>query len=205
MRVALYARVSTNDQTCENQLLELRRYVAARAWSVGLEFVDTGVSGARDSRPELDRLMLAARRREVDAVICWSLDRLGRTMKHLVTCLEEWQSLGVAFVSVKEGLDYTTPAGRLYFHVMAALAEFERERVRERVVAGIARRRAEGLPIGRPRRRLASGLLASVAGLSVRQAAAALGVNRGVIERSRALSRKPLKSDPPNPAPNARS
>src|SRR5262245_49245534 len=111
-RVAVYARVSTSDQTCENQLLELRRYVEARGWSA-MEYVDHGVSGSKDRRPALDQLTTAVRRHQVDAVVCWRLDRLGRNLRHLVLLLDEWQSRGIAFVTLSEGIDTSTAAGRL--------------------------------------------------------------------------------------------
>ena len=109
-RAAIYARVSTFDQEPENQLQELRRYVEARGWT-GTEYIDKGVSGAKDSRPALDRLVVDARRRKFDTLIVWRLDRLGRNLKHLITLLEELQAMGVAFVSLHEGIDATTPAG----------------------------------------------------------------------------------------------
>jgi DNA invertase Pin-like site-specific DNA recombinase len=112
MRAALYARVSAVGQSCENQLLELRRYALARGWEAQ-EFVDEGVSGAKESRPSLDELLLAVRRRKVDVVVCWSLDSDGEIPTAPDSLLDEFQALGVAFVSVKEGLDCTTPAGRL--------------------------------------------------------------------------------------------
>jgi DNA invertase Pin-like site-specific DNA recombinase len=112
MRSALYARVSTTDQEPENQLAELRRYTAARGWST-TEYVDRGVSGTKDRRPALDRLLIDARRRRFDAVVVWRLDRLGRNLRHLITLLEELQALGIAFVSLNEGIDATTPAGKL--------------------------------------------------------------------------------------------
>ena len=143
MKAAIYARVSTLDQEPENQLTELRRYVEARGWS-GQEYVDKGVSGAKDRRPALDALLRDARRRRCDVVICWRLDRFGRNLRHLVTVIDELQALGVAFVSLAEGLDLTTPAGRLQLHVLAALAEFERARIAERVAAGLARARRNG-------------------------------------------------------------
>jgi DNA invertase Pin-like site-specific DNA recombinase len=113
MKAALYARVSTHEQNCDNQLLELRRYCAARGWPVGREYVDHGVSGSKDRRPALDSLSADARRRKFDVLVCWRLDRLGRNLKHLVTMLEELQSLGIGFVSLGEGIDLSTPAGRL--------------------------------------------------------------------------------------------
>ena len=123
MRAALYARVSTDQQTCENQLADLRAYVAARSWTA-VEFIDEGVSGAKDRRPALDRLVADAKRRKVDTVVVWRLDRLGRSLKHLVTLLDELQALGVGFVSLGEGIDLQTPAGRLQLHVLAALSDY---------------------------------------------------------------------------------
>jgi DNA invertase Pin-like site-specific DNA recombinase len=126
-RVAVYARVSTHEQTCENQLLELRRYVEARGWTA-TEYVDTGVSGAKDRRPALDGLTTAVRRHQVDAVVCWRLDRLGRNLRHLVLLLDEWQARGVAFVTLGEGIDTSTAAGRLVAGVLGSIADYaERE------------------------------------------------------------------------------
>jgi DNA invertase Pin-like site-specific DNA recombinase len=115
MRAALYIRVSTLDQHPQNQIDELRRYVSARGWAAR-EFVDHGVSGARESRPALDSLLREARRRRVDVVVVWSLDRLGRSLKHLITLLDEFQALQVPLISLREGLDLTTPAGRTHEH-----------------------------------------------------------------------------------------
>ncbi len=111
-RAAVYARVSTADQTCENQLLELRRYCEVRGWTAA-EYLDHGVSGAKERRPALDRLLTDARRRRFDVLVVWRLDRLGRNLKHLITTLDDLAALGVAFVSLNEGIDATTPAGRL--------------------------------------------------------------------------------------------
>jgi DNA invertase Pin-like site-specific DNA recombinase len=185
MKAALYARVSTLDQEPENQLAELRRYAEARGWTV-TEYIDKGVSGAKDRRPALDRLVTDARRRRFDAVVCWRLDRLGRNLKHLVTLIEELQSVGVAFVSLGEGIDCTTPAGKLQLHILAALAEFERSRIAERVRAGLARVRASGKRLGRPRASLDDDAIARTAHLSVREAAKALGVTPAMIQRHRA-------------------
>jgi DNA invertase Pin-like site-specific DNA recombinase len=182
VRAAIYARVSTADQTCENQLLELRRYCVARGWTA-TEYVDAGVSGAKDRRPALDTLAKDARRRRIDVLVCWRLDRLGRNLKHLVMLLDDLQALGVSFVSLSEGIDATTPAGRLQLHVLAAIAEFERARIAERIRAGILRARAQGKRLGRPERRVSSAILASVAGLSVRAAAAKLGVSPATAHR----------------------
>src|SRR5579871_880757 len=122
MRVGIYARVSTNDQTCENQLLELRRYVEARGWAAA-EYVDTGVSGSKDRRPALDQLTSDVRRHKVQAVVCWRLDRLGRNLRHLVLLLDEWQARGIGFITLGEGIDTSTAAGRLVAGVLGSIAE----------------------------------------------------------------------------------
>jgi DNA invertase Pin-like site-specific DNA recombinase len=192
MRCAVYARVSTSEQTCDNQLIELRRYVEARGWT-GTEFVDSGVSGAKDKRPALDALLKDEKRRRFDVLVVWRLDRLGRNLKHLVTLLDDVQAVGIAFVSLGEGIDCTTAAGRLQLHVLAALAEFERARIAERVRAGLARVRASGKRLGRPATDVATTDLQQTAHLSVRDAAGVLGVSRSVVHRAR-LSQKPLES-----------
>ena len=182
MRAAIYARVSTLDQHVENQLEELRRYADARGWTA-TEFIDHGISGAKERRPALDEMLKAAKRRKFDVVVCWRLDRLGRNLKHLVTLLEELQVLGVSFVSLNEGIDLGTPAGRLQLHILAALSEFERARIQERVKAGLARARAQGVRLGRPRVRIAGHTLAAVEGLTVNEAAQRLGVSRSTAHR----------------------
>lgn len=180
MKVAIYARVSTTDQNPENQLLELRRYVGARGWTA-VEYVDKGVSGAKDRRPALDQLVADARRHKVRGVVCWRLDRLGRNLRHLVLLLDDWQSRGIAFVTMSEGIDTSTPAGRLVAGVLASIAEFERARIQERIHAGLGRARAQGKRIGRPR---TTPLPSSApSGLTVRQAAAAWGVSKSTAAR----------------------
>jgi DNA invertase Pin-like site-specific DNA recombinase len=192
MRAAIYARVSTLDQEPENQLGELRRYVEARGWTAK-EFVDRGVSGAKDRRPALDQLLADAKRRKFDVLVCWRLDRLGRNLRHLVTMLEELHGLGIAFVSLGEGIDCTTPAGKLQLHILAALAEFERERIRERVLAGLQRARAQGKQLGRPRLR---SLTFAVPGGSVREAARAWGVSKSTAARWINAGRLPRPDEP---------
>ena len=184
--VAVYARVSTLDQEPENQLAELRRYAAQRGWTI-TEYVDRGVSGAKDRRPALDRLVTDAKRRQFDVVLCWRLDRLGRNLKHLITLLEEFQSLGVAFVSLHEGIDATTPAGKLQVHILGAIAEFERARIRERVMAGLARARSQGTRLGRRPRHVDADQVDASAHLSLREAAKVLGVSYTVVRRHRLL------------------
>ena len=151
MKAAIYARVSTSNgsQTCENQLLELRRYCDARGWIVHAEYTDE-MSGAKDRRPGLDRLLLDARRAKINVVVCWALDRIGRDLKHLLAVLEDLQSLNIPFVSLKEGLDLGSASGRLQLAILAALSQFERERLRERTIAGLERARAQGKRLGRP-------------------------------------------------------
>lgn len=192
MKVALYARVSTTDQTCENQLLELRRYINARGWT-GREFVDSGVSGAKDQRPALDALLRDAKRRRFDVLVCWRLDRLGRNLRHLVTLIEELQTLGIVFVSLGEGIDCTTPAGKLQLHILAALAEFERGRIRERVMAGLQRARNQGTRLGRPRKVPTT---IAIPGDSVRAAARTWGVSKSTAARWIATGRSPLGQTP---------
>ena len=184
MRAAVYARVSTLEQEPENQLQELRRYVQARDWTA-VEYVDRGVSGAKDRRPSLDQLLTDARRRRFDVLVCWRLDRLGRNLKHLITLLDELQALGIAFVSLAEGIDATTPAGKLQMHILGAIAEFERERIRERVLAGLQRARREGKRLGRPQARVPIERLQRVSGLTADVAAERLGVSRSTIKRWR--------------------
>jgi DNA invertase Pin-like site-specific DNA recombinase len=192
IRAALYGRVSTNDQTAENQFLELRRYAEHRGWSA-TEYRDEGVSGLRESRPALDRLVRDAKRRKCDVLLVWRLDRLGRSLKHLIMLLDEFHALGVAFVSLQEGIDATTPAGRLQLHVLGAIAEFERARIVERVRAGLTRARAQGRRLGRPPCAIPETQFDAVAHLSVREAAKALNVSRSVVQRHRA-SQNPLRS-----------
>jgi DNA invertase Pin-like site-specific DNA recombinase len=150
MRAAIYARVSTQEQHVENQLAELRSYVERREWTA-IEYVDCGVSGAKDRRPALDEMVKAARRKRFDVLVCWRLDRLGRSLRHLILFLDELQALGIAFVTLGEGIDTSTPAGRLQLHILSAISEFERSRMQERVMAGLARARAQGKRLGRPR------------------------------------------------------
>jgi DNA invertase Pin-like site-specific DNA recombinase len=182
MRAAIYARVSTTDQEPENQLRELRDYCTRRDWSCR-EFVDRGVSGAKERRPALDSLLAEARRRRCDVVIVWRLDRLGRNLRHLILLLDELSALGVAFVSLAEGIDALTPAGRLQMGILAAIAEFERARIAERVRAGLARAKAQGKKLGRPQRIIGEEILAAVRGLPIRMAAARLGVSRSTAHR----------------------
>ena len=153
IRVALYSRVSTKNkgQDPELQLSELREYAKARGWQIAGEFVDAGVSGTKESRPQLDAMMRLAKARKIDVIAVWKLDRFGRSLKHLVDALAELEAVGVVFVSLRDNLDMSTPAGRLMFHVIGAMAEFERSLIQERVRAGLAHARSKGITLGRPK------------------------------------------------------
>lgn len=185
-RAAIYARVSTvAGQSPQMQLDVLREFAARRGLEVAAEFVDHGVSGVRDQRPELDRLMTAARQRAVDVVLVYRFDRFARGVRHLVTALEEFQALGVEFVSYSESLDTSTPMGRAMFAIVAALAALERDLIVERSVEGQRRARARGTHVGRPRRQVDEDRVVRLRdeGMSVRAVARALGVSRTVVER----------------------
>ena len=147
---ALYARVSTLDQNCEVQLEDLRRYAGKRFASY-CEYTDAGVSGTQRHRPQLDALMRDARRRLFDVVLVWKFDRFARSLKHLIESLDEFSGLEIDFISLTEGIDTTTPAGQLLFHIVGAVAQFDRDLIAERVRAGMAHARAMGKRIGRPR------------------------------------------------------
>ena len=150
--VALYARVSTDGQSVNAQLAELREVASRRGWEIAHEFVDRGISGAkgREKRPQLDAMLNAATRREFDMVAAWSVDRLGRSLQHLVNGLGDLQAAGVGLYLHKQSLDTSTPSGRALFGMLGVFAEFEREMIRERVVAGLRHAKAKGTRSGRP-------------------------------------------------------
>jgi DNA invertase Pin-like site-specific DNA recombinase len=153
IRAAIYARVSTvnNGQDPAMQTRELREYCERRVWNVVAEFVDLGISGAKDRRPELDKLMADARRRKFDVVVVWRFDRCARSVRHLLRALDEFQALRIDFVSLSEALDTSTPSGRMTFTVLGAVAELERSLIAERVRAGLRNARARGVRLGRPK------------------------------------------------------
>lgn len=153
MKVAIYTRVSTSGkgQDTEVQARELREYAARREWIIASEYSDNGFSGAKERRPALDKLIQDARRRKFDAVLCWKLDRIGRSLKHLVNLLAELEAVNVALVSFSDNLDLSTPQGRLMFQIIGAMAEFERSLTVERVRSGLAHARAKGKKLGRPK------------------------------------------------------
>ncbi len=151
-KVAVYARVSTSGQDVELQLVELRKYIADRGWTIYKEFIDIGQSGAKDSRPQLNQLMLDAKRKRFDVVLCWKFDRYARSLKHLVDSLYEYKALNIDFVSLTEGIDTTTPVGMAMFGVIGAMSQLERDLIKERVQAGMKRAKQKGKAIGRPKK-----------------------------------------------------
>jgi DNA invertase Pin-like site-specific DNA recombinase len=152
MRVAVYARVSTASQTADNQTQELERLAALRGWTIVATYRDEGISGAkgRDGRPALDALLKAATRREFDLIAVWSIDRLGRSLQHLVTTVNDLHAQGVQLYFHQQAIDTTTPSGKLMFGVFSSFAEFERDLIRERIKLGVERARKEGKKLGRP-------------------------------------------------------
>ena len=151
MKVCLYVRVSTLDQDPDVQLMPLRRHALQRGWEIVEEFIDRGVSGAKERRPALDRLMKAAWTGRFQVVVVWRFDRFARSVKHLVGALETFRSLNIGFVSLQEQLDTSTPIGQAMFTIIGAMAQLERDIIRERVKAGLERARARGIRLGRPR------------------------------------------------------
>lgn len=194
-RVAIYARVSTTNhgQDVTLQTRELRQFAEARGWSVIGTYTDDGVSGAKDSRPELNRLMADAHKRCFDVVAVWRFDRFARSVSHLLRALETFSALGIAFVSLNEQMDTTTPTGKMVFTVLGAVAELERSLIAERVRAGLRNARAKGKRLGRPRLRLdATGIeRLRVQGRTIREIAEALGVSRSLVHKTLA-NQKPI-------------
>ena len=188
MKTAIYARVSTtgNGQSPEMQLRELRDYCGRRSWEIAGEYVDAGVSGAKDSRPELNRLVADAKRRNFDAVVVYRYDRFARSLRQLVNALAEFDALGIAFVSLHEGVDTTTPNGRLVFGIFASIAEFERELIRSRVRSGLAAARAKGKRLGRPKLVVDAARIARLRaqGRSIRAIAVELGCSRSLVHKT---------------------
>jgi DNA invertase Pin-like site-specific DNA recombinase len=193
-RVAIYARVSTpGGQSVGMQLLDLRELAKRRDFELVGEYCDEGVSGSRESRPALDALLRDARRRKFDAVLVWKLDRLGRSLVHLVRLLQDLRALGVELISFSEGLDFTTTTGKLLYQVISAFAEFERDCIRERVMAGLRNARARGKRLGRPRVVVDAPRIAVLRaqGRSWREITAETGFSKGTAQR--ALCRLPKK------------
>jgi DNA invertase Pin-like site-specific DNA recombinase len=188
MKIALYARVSTTDkgQDPEMQLRELREYCERRKLEIVREYVDNGISGSKESRPELNRLMADANRRKFDGVLVWKFDRFARSTSHLLKALETFQCLKIDFVSLTEGIDTSTPVGAMVFTILGAVGQMERELIRERIRAGVRNARAKGKRLGRPKVTVNASVVASLraAGRSYRAVATELGVSVGTVHAS---------------------
>jgi DNA invertase Pin-like site-specific DNA recombinase len=186
-RVALYARVSTSNgqQDPEMQLRELREYAEHRGLIIIGEYVDR-MTGSKDSRPALNRLMSDAQRRKFDAVLVWKLDRFGRSLRHLVNALAELEALGLSFISLRDSLDLSTPSGRLMFQIIGAMAEFERALIQERVRAGLRNARSKGKRLGRPRVNVDASTIAVLRsqGCSWAAIVAETGISKGTAQRA---------------------
>jgi DNA invertase Pin-like site-specific DNA recombinase len=187
-QVAIYARVSTGEQTPDNQLRELRAVAARLGWQVVEEFVDHGISGVkgRDRRPAYDRLYRAILRRELDLLMAWSVDRLGRSLQQLVALLSDLQAKGVDLYLHQQGIDTTTPAGTAMFQMCGVFAQFERAMIQERVKAGLERARAQGKRLGRPRTpdRVEQAIRAArQQGKGIKKIATELGVGVSTVQR----------------------
>jgi DNA invertase Pin-like site-specific DNA recombinase len=188
MKAALYARVSTTNhgQDVSMQTRELREYCERRGFEIAGEYTDVGISGSKDSRPELNRLMADAHQRRFDVVCVWRFDRFARSVSHLLRALETFNALGIAFVSLSEQMDTTTPTGKMVFTVLGAVAELERSLIVERVRAGLRNARAKGKTLGRPRVKVDAakiGFLRSQ-GRSVRAIAEELGYSRSLVHKT---------------------
>ena len=186
-KVCLYCRVSTAHQTSENQLRELRAVAQRMGYEIVSEFIDNGISGAksRKDRPALDEMMKLATQRKFDMVMCWSIDRLGRSLQHLVEILNELQAMKIDLFFMQQGMDTTTPSGRMIFSVFGAIGEFERNLIRERVIAGQQRAKASGVHIGRPTK-MNDGMRSAIKvmqqnGMSIRQIAKSCKVGIGTV------------------------
>jgi DNA invertase Pin-like site-specific DNA recombinase len=192
-RVGVYCRVSTDGQSVDLQVNDLREYAAKREWQLIEEYLDVGVSGAKESRPALNRMMLDARQRKFDILLVWKIDRFGRSLKHLVNSLAELENLGIAFVSFRDSLDLSSPAGRLMAQLLGAISEFERSLITERVRAGIRNARNKGRRLGRPPLDVDSSRIARLRanGASLRAISEQLGVSLGSVHRALGRSNNP--------------
>jgi DNA invertase Pin-like site-specific DNA recombinase len=187
VKAAIYARVSTtNGQDPTMQTRELKEYCERRGWKIVGEYVDTGISGAREKRPELDRMMADAHRRRFDAVVVWKFDRFARSVSHLLRALETFKALGIEFVSLSEQVDTSTPMGKMVFTVLGAVAELERSLIAERVRAGLRNAVAKGKKLGRPRKVVDRTRIAALrrVGRSWVTIGQELGVGEGTVRRA---------------------
>jgi DNA invertase Pin-like site-specific DNA recombinase len=195
-RVAIYARVSTTNhgQDVGLQTRELQQFASARGWHIAGEYIDAGVSGAKDSRPELNRLMADAHKRRFDVVCVWRFDRFARSVSHLLRALETFKALGIDFVSYSEQMDTSTPAGKMVFTVLGAVAELERSLIVERVRAGLRNARAKGKRIGRPTANVDAAQIAQLraSNVSWREIGRRLGISARTARRTSAERGKTL-------------
>ena len=187
-RVAIYGRVSTTNhgQDVSMQTRELEQFAQARGWHLVDSYLDIGISGSKDKRPELDRLMADAHKRRFDVVVVWRFDRFARSVSHLLRALETFNALGIAFVRLSEQMDTTTPTGKMIFIVLGAVAELERSLIVERVKAGLRNARAKGKCLGRPKRIVDASKIATLraAGLSWAKIAGRLDLGEGTVYRA---------------------
>jgi DNA invertase Pin-like site-specific DNA recombinase len=186
MKVAIYGRVSTAEQNAAMQIEELRAYCIRRQWEIVEEFIDAGVSGSKESPPALNRLLADAKRRRFDTVLVYRYDRFARSLRQLVNALAEFDALGIHFVSLHEGVDTSTPNGRLVFGIFASIAEFERELIRGRVRSGLAAARTRGKRLGRPRHIVDAARITRLRsqGCTVREIADELGYSRSLVHKT---------------------
>ena len=199
MKIAIYARVSTNNgQDPEVQLRELREYCQRRGWNITREYVDVGISGGKEKRPELDELLHDAHRRYFDAVVVWRFDRFARSVSHLLKALENFRALGIEFVSLSEQVDTSTPTGKMIFTVLGAVAELERNLIVERVRAGLRNAQAKGKKLGRPRKVARPDVINRMRsqGASWRAIGTALGVSAATALHTAARPGKPCLKIP---------
>ena len=186
MRCAIYARVSTSDQSVDMQTRDLRKLAEGRGFETAAEYLDEGQSGAKNSRPALDKMLADAKRGKFEVLLVWRLDRLGRSLAHLIRLLEDFKSWNVQLVSFSEGLDFTTSTGKLFYQLLGAFSEFERETIRERVRSGMRNARARGVRLGRPAIQIDAAEVHRLrgAGLSFETIAKQMGASVGTVHRS---------------------
>lgn len=203
MKVAIYCRVSTSDQSVAMQQADLRRYCEQRDFARFAEYIDEGISGTKQQRPALDRLMLDAKKRLFDTVLCWRFDRFARSTKHLITALDEFRHLGIEFISYQENIDTGSPLGKAMFTIVAAIAELERNIIAERIRGGIRRAREEGKRFGRrpitDRELLGTVLRMKAQGRSIRAIAEAVKVSKSFVHKTCQNSGLQVLENPASP------
>ena len=189
-KVAIYARVSTKDQSVEMQLNDLERYTRERGFDVFKAYQDNGISGTKDNRPGLNQLMNDARKRKFDVVLVWRFDRFARSTKHLVNALYEFRNLGIDFISYQENIDTSSPLGEAIFTIISAMSKLERDIIVERVKGGLRKASANGKRLGRPESEVDTDKIFEYKkqGKSIREIAKEMGIHRSKVERTLKLS-----------------